>query len=145
LVDCLIRRGHDETLVRKSIIIICLIFGLAVVGAAFTRDIFWVLFWMTVSVSALTSASTIGWSFPSLVAPRGGRATVGSIMNTANAAMGSVSAIVTGSIVQITGSFSGAFVVAGCVLVAGVCFYAFLMGPIEPVPDMPAGATVPAQ
>jgi MFS family permease len=145
LVDWLIGRGHDETLVRKSIIIICLMAGLAVIGAAFTRDIFWVLFWMTISVSALTSASTIGWSFPSLVAPRGGGATVGSIMNTANAAMGSVSAIVTGLIVQITGSFSGAFVVAACVLVAGVCFYAFLMGPIEPVPDMPDGRTVLAQ
>jgi ACS family D-galactonate transporter-like MFS transporter len=137
LVDWLIQRGHDETLVRKSIIISCLLLGLAVVCAAFTTDIFWVLFWMTVSVSALTTASTIGWSFPSLVAPRGGGATVGSIMNTANAAMGSISAVVTGAIVQITGSFSSAFVVAGCVLVAGVCFYAFLMGRIEPVPDMP--------
>jgi hypothetical protein len=66
-------------------------------------------------------------------------------MNTANSAMGSVSAIVTGSIVQITGSFSGAFVVAACILVAGMCFYAFLMGPIEPVPDMPDSATIPAQ
>jgi MFS transporter, ACS family, D-galactonate transporter len=145
LVDWLIGRGHDETLVRKSIIIICMMGGLAVIGAAFTKDIFWVLFWMTISVSALTSASTIGWSFPSLVAPRGGGATVGSIMNTANATMGSVSAVVTGSIVQITGSFSGAFVVAACVLVAGVCFYAFLMGPIEPVPDLPDGRAVPAQ
>ena len=145
LVDWLIGRGHDETLVRKSIIIICLMAGLAVIGAAFTREIFWVLFWMTLSVSALTSASTIGWSFPSLVAPRGGGATVGSIMNTANATMGSVSAIVTGSIVQITGSFSLAFVVAACVLLAGMCFYGFLMGRIEPVPDMPEGATIPAQ
>ena len=48
LVDWLIRRGHDETLVRKSIIIICLMFGLAVIGAAFTNHISWVLFWVTV-------------------------------------------------------------------------------------------------
>jgi MFS family permease len=136
LVDWLIQRGHDETLVRKSIIITCFLVGLAVIGAAFTIDLFWVLFWMTISVSALTTASTIGWSFPSLVAPRGGGATVGSIMNTANAAMGSVSALVTGGIVQVTGSFGGAFVVAACVLLVGIGFYTFLLGRIEPVPDM---------
>jgi MFS transporter, ACS family, D-galactonate transporter len=143
LVDWLIKRGRDETLVRKSILIACFLIGLAVIGAAFTTQIFWVLFWMTVSVSALTTASTIGWSFPSLVAPRGGGATVGSIMNTANAAMGSISAIVTGGIVQATGSFSGAFVVAACVLLAGIGFYTFLLGRIEPVPDMPQPGQVP--
>jgi MFS transporter, ACS family, D-galactonate transporter len=143
LVDWLIQRGHDETLVRKSIIITCFLIGLAVIGAAFTTDLFWVLFWMTISVSALTTASTIGWSFPSLVAPTGGSATVGSIMNTANAAMGSVSAVVTGGIVQATGSFGGAFVVAACVLLAGIGFYTFVLGRIEPITDMaePPAAT----
>ena len=137
LVDWLVKRGHDETLVRKSTIVACLLGGLTILGAAFTTNVGWVLFWMTVSVSALTSASSIGWSFPSLVAPRGGGATVGAIMNTMNAAVGSVSAIVTGAIVKLSGSFSGAFIVAAAVLVAGVCFYTFLMGRIEPVPDLP--------
>jgi MFS family permease len=137
LVDRLVQRGHDETLVRKSTIIACLLGGLAILGAAFTRDVFWVLFWMTISVSALTSASSIGWSFPSLVAPRGGSGIVGAVMNTMNAAVGSISAIVTGAIVDATGSFAVAFVVAAAVLLAGVCFYGLLMGRIEPVPDLP--------
>ena len=46
LVDRLVQRGHDETLVRKSTIIACLLGGLAILGAAFTREVFWVLFWM---------------------------------------------------------------------------------------------------
>ena len=116
--------------------------GLAILGAAFTRDVFWVLFWMTISVSALTSASSIGWSFPSLVAPRGGSGIVGAVMNTMNAAVGSISAIVTGAIVDATGSFAVAFVVAAAVLLAGVCFYGLLMGRIEPVPDL-AGRGAP--
>jgi MFS transporter, ACS family, D-galactonate transporter len=140
MIDRLIQRGHDETLVRRTTIIVCFLVGLSVIGAAFTKDLFWVLFWITLSVSGLTTASTIGWSFPSLVAPRGGGGTVGSIMNTMNSIMGTISPIVTGYIVATTGSFQGAFVVAACVLVAGICFYAFLMGRIEPVPDLPAVA-----
>jgi MFS family permease len=144
LVDRLVQRGHDETLVRKSTIIACLLGGLAILGAAFTREVFWVLFWMTISVSALTSASSIGWSFPSLVAPRGGSGIVGAVMNTMNAAVGSISAIVTGAIVGATGSFTVAFVVAAAVLLAGVCFYGLLMGRIEPVPDLPGRGAAPS-
>ena len=44
---------------------------------------------------------------------------------------------VTGAIVDATGSFAVAFVVAAAVLLAGVCFYGLLMGRIEPVPDLP--------
>lgn len=135
LVDWLVKRGHDETIVRKATIVACLAGGLAILGAAFTTSIVWVLIWMTISVSMLTSASSIGWSFPSLVAPRGGSGTIGAIMNTMNAAVGSVSAILTGYIVKISGSFSGAFIVAAFILVAGVCFYTLLMGRIEPIPD----------
>ena len=49
-------------------------------------------------------------------------------MNTMNAAVGSMSAIVTGAIVDATGSFAVAFVVAAAVLLAGVCFYALADG-----------------
>ncbi len=137
------QHGRDETLVRKTTIIVCFLIGLSVIGAAFTKDVFWALVWITVSVSALTTASTIGWSFPSLVAPRGGAGMVGSIMNTANSLMGTISPIVTGYIVAVTGSFSGGFVVAACILLAGICFYGFMMGPIEPVPDLPGPDTPP--
>jgi MFS family permease len=136
LVDWLIQRGHDETRVRKTAIMITLAIGLTVIGAAFTTDIFWALVWITIAVSGLTTASTIGWSFPSLVAPRGGGGTVGSIMNTANSLMGTVAPVVTGYIVKTTNSFSGAFLVAAAVLVAGLFFYGLLMGRIEPIPDL---------
>jgi MFS family permease len=135
LVDRLVQQGHDETRVRKTAIMIALAIGLTVIGAAFTTDVFWALVWITIAVSGLTTASTIGWSFPSLVAPRGGSGTVGSIMNTANSLMGTIAPVVTGYIVKTTGSFSGAFLVAACVLVAGLFFYGLLMGRIEPIPD----------
>ena len=137
LVDHLVARGHDETRVRKTTLILSILTGLAMVGVVFTTDAFWALVWITITVSGITTASTIGWSFPSLVAPRGGQATVGSIMNTANASLSSTSPIITGYIVTVTGSFSYAFVVAAVILVIGILCYAFILGRIEPVPDPP--------
>jgi MFS family permease len=140
LVDHLVRHGRDETRVRKAVVILSLATGLVVIGAAFTQDVFWALVWITIAVSGLTTASTIGWSFPSLVAPRGGSGIVGSIMNTANSLMGTVAPVVTGYIVGRTGSFSGAFLVAAAILVAGLCFYGFVLRRIEPEPDFPRQA-----
>jgi MFS family permease len=138
LVDRLVARGWNETKVRKTALLISMASGITMVGLLFTTDLFWALVWITITVSGITTASTIGWSFPSLVAPRGGGGTVGSIMNTANAAISSLSPIVTGFIVTVTGSFAYGFGVAAVVLVIGLGFYVFVMGPIEPIPDPPA-------
>jgi MFS transporter, ACS family, D-galactonate transporter len=50
--------------------------------------------------------------------------------------MGAVAPIVTGFIVGLTASFSGAFLVAGIALVIGIFGYVVLLGRIEPIPDL---------
>lgn len=57
-------------------------------------------------------------------------------MNFLNSIMGVVAPIVTGFIVFKTGSFSSAFIVAGVVLVVGIFSYVFVLGRIEPLPDL---------
>ena len=49
--------------------------------------------------------------------------------------MGVAAPVITGFIVGITHSFSGAFLVAGMVLMVGIVSYVFVLGPIEPIPD----------
>jgi MFS-type transporter involved in bile tolerance (Atg22 family) len=56
--------------------------------------------------------------------------------------MGVAAPVITGFIVGITHSFSGAFLVAGIVLVVGIVSYVFVLGPIEPIPG-PEPLTVP--
>jgi ACS family D-galactonate transporter-like MFS transporter len=141
-IDHFIKRGHDETLVRKTVLVCGMLLGLAVFGAVFTTSSFWALFWITLSLCGLASAAPAGWSIPSLIAPRGGNGTVGGIMNFLNSIMGIVAPIVTGFIVLETGSFSSAFIVAGVVLLIGIVSYVFVLGRIEPVPDLPDAATV---
>jgi MFS family permease len=135
LVDHLIRRGHDETRVRKSVLIACMSIGVAVLGATTTTRPYVALAWITLALTGVAAAGAVVWSLPSLIAPKGGVGTVGGIMNFSNNMMGVVAPIVTGFVVARTHSFVYAFLVAGIVLLVGIASFLFLLGRIEPLPD----------
>ena len=145
LIDHLIAKGKNESMVRKSVLVIGMLFGLAVFGATQTTDPAWAIFWISIALGGLASAAPVGWSLPSLIAPKGGAGTVGGIMNFANNLMGAAAPIVTGMIVGATNSFANAFMVAGVILLVGIVSFVFVLGKIEPLPDpAPRGSTVPA-
>ena len=135
LIDHLIGRGHDETLVRKTVLIAGMVLGLAVLGASVTTDPRWAVAWISIALSGLAAAAPVGWSIPSLIAPRGGTATIGGIMNFFNNLMGVVAPITTGYIVAATASFSAAFIAAAVVLVIGIAAYVFMLGRLDPIPE----------
>ncbi|MES3022812.1 MAG: MFS transporter [Pseudomonadota bacterium] len=135
LIDHLISRGWDESKVRKGVLVTGMLFGLAVFGATQTTDPVWAIFWISIALGGLASAAPVGWSLPSLIAPKGGAGTIGGIMNFANNLMGAAAPIVTGFIVGATNSFTNAFFVAGVILVVGIISFVFLLGKIEPIPD----------
>jgi MFS family permease len=121
-----------------------MILGLAVFGATMTTSPVWAIFWITIALSGLAAAAPVGWSIPSLIAPRGGTGTIGGIMNFFNNLMGAVAPVVTGFVVGATNSFSLAFLVAGAVLLIGIFSFVVVLGKIEPIPEPDALATAPA-
>jgi len=123
--------------------IVGLILGFAVIGAAYTKDINVAVAWITIAVAGISFHAPVGWSIPSLIAPHGGTATIGGIMNFFNNMMGVAAPIATGYIVSMTGSFTGAFPAAGIVLVVGIVAFVFILGPLEPVPDPSGEPTAP--
>ncbi len=135
LIDHLIARGYGETVVRQAVLVGGMLVGLAVFGATLTTDPFWAIAWISLALSGLAAAAPVGWSLPSLIAPKGGTGTIGGIMNFANNAMAIVAPIATGAIVTATGSFEGAFLVAGLVLLVGILSYVFVLGRLEPLPE----------
>jgi MFS transporter, ACS family, D-galactonate transporter len=136
LVDYLIARGGDETRVRKTVLVAGMILGLAVFGAARTTSLSWAIVWLSVALGGLAFAAPVGWSLPSLIAPKGGVGTIGGIMNCANNLVGGALApAVTGFIVFRTGSFAAAFIVAGGVLLLGILSFVFILGKVEPIAD----------
>ncbi len=137
LVDELIRRGHDQSTVRKTVLITGTVLGLAVAGAMFTRNPTFAAFWISISLGGLSAAAPVGWSPPSLIAPRDSVGKVGGILNFGNQLAGIAAPIATGYFAGPTNSFSRAFAAASIILVLGICGYIFMLGRIEPVPDPP--------
>ena len=139
LVDSLIRRGFDQSAVRKTVLVTGTVLGLAVAGAMFTHNPFAAAFWISISLGGLSAAAPVGWSLPSLIAPRDSVGRVGGILNFGNQLAGMAAPIATGYFAGPTNSFSRAFGAAAVILVAGICGYVFLLGRIEPVPELQRG------
>lgn len=135
LVDELIRRGHDQSKVRKTVLITGTVLGLAVAGAMFTQNPTVAAFWISISLGGLSAAAPVGWSLPSLIAPRDSVGKVGGILNFGNQLAGIAAPIATGYFAGPTNSFSRAFGAAAIILLLGICGYVFMLGRIEPVPE----------
>jgi MFS transporter, ACS family, D-galactonate transporter len=135
LVDTLIQRGWNPVRVRQVVLIGGTALGLGIIGATRTVTPVAVVFWISVSIGGLSAASPVGWSIPSLIAPRESVGTLGGILNFANQIAGIAAPIVTGYILRATHSFSWAFGAAAAFLAIGIGGYVFLLGRIEPIPE----------
>jgi MFS transporter, ACS family, D-galactonate transporter len=135
LVDKLIQRGSDASFVRRAILIGGTTFGLGVFGAAYAQTTVGALVWISLSIGGLSAASPVGWSIPSLIAPRESVGTLGGILNFGNQLSAIAAPIVTGYVAQTTHSFFWAFAVAAIFLVVGIAGYVLLLGRIEPIAE----------
>jgi MFS transporter, ACS family, D-galactonate transporter len=135
LVDALIQRGWNAVRVRQAVLIGGTALGLGILGAASAQTAASALFWISLSIGGLSAASPVGWSIPSLIAPKESVGTVGGILNFGNQLAAIAAPIVTGYVVQITNSYAWAFVVATAILLVSIAGYIFLLGKMEPVPE----------
>ncbi|MHB8501624.1 MAG: MFS transporter [Candidatus Acidiferrales bacterium] len=135
LVDALIQRGWNAVRVRQVVLIGGTALGLGILGAARTESSAAALFWISLSIGGLSAASPVGWSIPSLIAPKESVGTVGGILNFSNQLAGIAAPIVTGYVVQATHSFAWAFVAATVILLVSIAAYIYLLGRMEPVPE----------
>src|SRR6266853_3775851 len=135
LVDALIQLGWKPIRVRQAVLIGGTVLGLGIFGASTAHTPLAALFWISLSLGGLAAAAPVGWSIPSLIAPRESVGTLGGIINFCNQLSAIAAPILTGYIVQATHSFSGAFVGAAAFLLLGIAGYVFMLGRIEPIPD----------
>lgn len=135
LVDYLIKKGFNPTKVRKNLLVIGMILGLSVAGAAFTNNPNVAIVFISIALGGLAFSAPIGWSIPALIAPKGTVGTVSSIMNFFNNIMGILAPIITGFIAGSTGSFAIGFLVAAIVLLIGIFSYVFLLRDMEQIKD----------
>lgn len=135
LVDYLIKRGMDANRVRKTILILGLVMGFAVIGAAYTKDLNVAVAWITIAVAGISFHAPVGWSIPALIAPNNSTGQVGGIMNFLNNVAGFFAPTITGFIVGATGSFNAALITAAIILLVGIVSYTFVLGRIDKIPE----------
>jgi len=140
LADFLIERGWDASRSRKLVLICGTAFGLGILGTVNAHTATRALLWISISIGGLAAAAPVGWSIPSMIAPRGSVGSVGGIVNFSNQLSGIAAPIVTGYVVSHTHSYAWAFIVSAIYLLIGIASYIFLLGRIEPVAQEPMAA-----
>ena len=106
LVDFLIQRGKNPVRVRQTVLIGGTALGLGILGAANAHTAATALFWISISIGGLAAASPVGWSIPSLIAPRESVGTLGGILNFGNQLAGIAAPIATGWLGVVTSTMA---------------------------------------
>lgn len=133
LVDWLIQRGWNASRVRMTVLVTGTAMGLGIFGCAWAHTPAQALAWISLSIGGLSAAAPVGWSAPSLIAPRPSVGRVGGILNFSNQISGIVAPIVTGYLVEERHAFTMAFAVAAAYLVVGIGAYLVLLRDLEPM------------
>jgi MFS family permease len=133
LVDWLIQRGWNASRVRMTVLVAGTACGLGIFGCAWAHTAAQALAWISLSIGGLSAAAPVGWSAPSLIAPRGSVGRVGGILNFSNQISGIAAPIVTGYLVEARHAFTMAFAVAAAYLVVGIGAYLVLLRDVEPM------------
>lgn len=135
LVDRLVSRGFNDSLVRQAILTGGMVLGLSLLGTLFTRTPMTAVWWISLSIGGLAASAPVAWSAPSLLAPHDSVAKVGGIMNFANQIAAIAAPIVTGYLIGSSNDYKRAFIGAAIAIVVGIGGYAFLLGRIERIPE----------
>ncbi len=133
--DRLIRGGWDETRTRKGIISFAFMFGLLMIPAAMART-------AETAVALIICAGLVGLSSANVLvmvqacAPHDEVGIWTGFQNCSGGIAGITAPLVTGFLIEWTGSFRSAFILAPMLLVSGLLSYWFVVGKLEPpAPD----------
>lgn len=142
VMDRLVARSGNETRVRRIVLVTSMAVSLSVTGAAYADSVGLAVLFLSVGAAGLAVSVPAGSSIPALIAPPGCTGSLGGVVNFVANLLGIAAPVVTGVIVDLTGSFAGAFATTGLVLLGGIACYTVVLGRIE---RMPAPGEPPAR
>jgi sugar phosphate permease len=131
--DVLSRRGFS-TINSCKLPVVCGLFGVVLftVLAAYSSSSLLAIVYISISMFIVAAGSTAAWAMATVAAPRNYAASLGSIQNFGGYLGGTLAPTITGYMVQATGSFQSALLVAaGIALLAGIGHLIFVRQPIS--------------
>ncbi|MGW5723116.1 MFS transporter [Amycolatopsis sp. NPDC003865] len=141
VLDRLIARSGDETKARRIVLVVSMLVSLSVAGAAYAGSVAVALVFLSIGAAGLAVSVPAGSSIVAVIAPEGCSGTLGGLVNFVANLIGIAAPIVTGAVVDVTGSFAGAFLVTGVVLLAGIFCYTVVLGKLDRMPAAPRKET----
>lgn len=141
VLDRLIAHSGDETKARRIVLVISMLVSLSVAGAAYAGSVAVALVFLSIGAAGLAVSVPAGSSIVAVIAPEGCSGTLGGLVNFVANMIGIAAPIVTGAVVDVTGSFAGAFLVTGVVLLAGIFCYTVVLGKLDRMPAAPRKET----
>jgi sugar phosphate permease len=131
LMDRWVARTGQVTKVRRIVLVVSMLAALAVTGAAYVDTIGPAIVFISIGAAGLAVSVPAGSSIVSLIAPEGLTGSLGGVVNFIANLIGIAAPIVTGMVVDRTGSFAGAFIVTGVVLLLGIVCYTVVLGRMD--------------
>ena len=134
LSDRITRGGRDEGEVRRAAIVIGqILVTIGVLGVAYANSPGAVLGWLMLTGFGLGLGTSMVFALSQIFAgPRLAGSWVG-VQNAMGSLSGIIGPIVTGMIVDATGSFVGAFILTASITGAGALLYLFVLPPIKQI------------
>ncbi len=134
MVDALVRRGARPWLVRQCVLVGGLAFGMGIYGARFAHTPQVAVAWISLCMAGLGAMAPVGWSIPSLIAPRESVGRIGGIMNFATQIAAISAPVITGYFAR-AHNFGGSFALAAIVLAIGIAGYILGLGKLRVIPE----------
>ena len=119
------------TATRKVFLVGGLLMASCIGLAAFAESAVTAVLLLCIAKSGTTVAASQVWALPGDVAPKNMTSVVAGLQNSVSNMGGVVGPIVTGAILQTTGSFNMALLLSSGLLVLGMLNYLFLLGKVE--------------
>ncbi len=119
------------TATRKVFLIGGLLMASCIGLAAFAESAVMAVVLLCIAKSGTTVAASQVWALPGDVAPKNMTSVVAGLQNSVSNMGGVVGPIVTGAILQATGSFTMALLLSSGLLLIGILNYAFLLGKVQ--------------
>lgn len=121
------------TFSRKFILVIGMLLGSVICLAGFTKSTTVAVALLSLSYAGVAFAAPGLWSMPGDIAPQNMSSTMGGLQNTAGNIGGVLAPIITGGIVNATGSFVAALAFSGFVTLLGALSFGLLLGKVQPI------------
>lgn len=129
--DSLVQRGRSVGMARKTPIIIGLLLSVSIIGANYTNDTTFIIFFLALAFFG-SGMALISWVFVSILSPKHLIGLTGGVFNF----MGNLASIVVPIVIGYLakgGNFQPALVFIGALGFIGACSYIFLVGKVERV------------